>query len=139
MMIKSLRQLGTRAALTGACLASFACLLMPSAQAQGMGYSKPHVDLAANNMQPAYPPSAQINGENGSVIVSVLVSTSGKVQQTKLYQSSGFDDLDNAAIAGVMSWKFVPAMRDGSPESDWAKVKIDFQIPGGVPTPTPTH
>jgi hypothetical protein len=64
MMIKSLRQLGTRAALTGACLASFACLLMPSAQAQGMGYSKPHVDLAANNMQPAYPPSAQINGEN---------------------------------------------------------------------------
>src|SRR5580704_12826386 len=125
-MIKSLGHLGMLATIAGACLVGALSL---SAQAQDTGYTPPHVDTSGANMQPAYPSTAVANAEQGTVGVDVLVDTSGKASHPKLVKSSGYDDLDNAALAAVLTWKFVPAMHDGVPSQERTKVGVNFQLP----------
>jgi protein TonB len=123
-MIKSLGQLGLLATIAGACLA-----VSPGAQAQDASFAPAHVDLSAGNLQPAYPATAITNREEGTVVVGVLVSSNGRPTHLKLDRSSGYDDLDDAAIAAVMGWKFVPAMRGGETDQDRIDVGVNFQLP----------
>jgi TonB family protein len=104
----------------------------------------PQVDLSVPHDQPPYPVSAQTSAEQGVVAVDVLVRPNGKPARIKVSRSSGFEDLDNAAIQGVLNWRFVPAMRDGDAVSDWTTVKIVYQLPTPIATPasmtvSPTH
>ena len=48
--------------------------------------------------QPDYPPTSRRLGEEGSVIVQVLVDPEGKVSDGKIQKSSGFPRLDEAAL-----------------------------------------
>jgi TonB family protein len=97
----------------------------------------PHMDEAFPHVQPPYPDNAQTNGEQGTVLVDVLVRPSGKAAKIKVAQSSGFEDLDNAAVEGVLNWHFIPAIRDGDPVSEWTTVKIVYQLPTLVPATFP--
>jgi protein TonB len=99
------------------------------------GYKPPQVDVSGGNMQPVYPSTAAFSSEQGSVVMQALVNSDGKVVRMKLAQSSGYDDLDNAALAAVMRWKFVPASRDGQfyDMPKWATVRVDFQLPNAAP------
>lgn len=123
-MARSYRQIGVVAALCGAA-ASFAVIGAGAALAAD---SAPHVDLTQPHTQ-LYPQSAQVSGEQGTVLVQVYVSPNGRVAKYSVSQSSGFGDLDNAALESVLNWRFVPAMRDGDPVSDWAVVKVVYQLP----------
>jgi len=76
-----------------------------------------------------YPPTAQVAGEQGTVIVDVFVGTNGKVSRYAIAKSSGFDDLDNAALESVMNWHYVPASRDGDTVGDWAQVNVVYKLP----------
>ena len=95
----------------------------------------PRVDPAYPAYQPPYPASAQTNGEQGSVVVDVLVRPSGKPTQVKIDQSSGYPDLDIAAEQGVLNWHFIPGTHDGDTVSAWATVKVVFNLPTMVPAP----
>src|SRR5690348_14810070 len=86
--------------------------------------SKPHVDLKAGNLQPAYPATAIPNQESGAVVVYATVSADGTVRKVALQQSSGFADLDTAAINAVKGWKFVPAMDGGEAVEGTTSVQI---------------
>jgi len=130
-MMGKFGQIGLRAAMVVACVS---VALTVSALAQGSGSALPHIDKSGVNMQPAYPPVAMANGEQGSVVVEALVDPDGTVDRMRFAQSSGYDDLDNAAVAAVMGWRFIPAA-DGAPE--WANVKIDFKLPNGAPESAP--
>jgi len=90
-----------------------------------------HIDHTYPNYQPTYPDAAQVNGEQGNVVLDVQVATSGKVRNVKVDQSSGFDDLDNAAIAGVMRWRFIPSPYG----TDWTTVTIVYRLPTAVIIP----
>ena len=90
-----------------------------------------HLDHAYPNYQPAYPDAAQVNGEQGNVVLNVEITSSGKVRNIKVDQSSGFEDLDNAAIAGVLRWRFIPSPYG----SDWTKVTIAYRLPTAVIVP----
>jgi TonB family protein len=132
-MLKRPGQLGILATLTGVC---FAGVLAASAQAdEPAGYKPPHVDVSGGNMQPVYPSTAAFGAEQGSVVMQALVNSDGKVERMKLARSSGYDDLDNAALAAVMHWKFVPASRDGQfyEMPKWATVTVEFQLPNTAP------
>jgi protein TonB len=110
---------------------------LPSwAQADG-AETVPHVDLSAPHNQPPYPDSAQTSGEQGVVWVDVFVRPSGRPTKIRVSQSSGFEDLDNAAVQGVLNWRFVPATRGGNAVSDWTTVKIVYQLPTLVPAAVP--
>ncbi len=62
---------------------------------------------------PRYPASAMRLGQEGRVELRVELDERGEVAQVHLARSSGFDRLDEAAIAAVRSWRCHPAQRDG--------------------------
>jgi TonB family protein len=122
--------------MVGAVLGCLVCAA-PSAYAQD---GPRRLDPAYPNYQPAYPDAAQVNGEQGDVVLDVKVSSSGRVRGVQVVQSSGFPDLDNAAVAGVLSWRYLPA--DSSSEVDG--VKIAYRLPTAIivppkATPASTH
>ncbi|HEY2034274.1 MAG TPA: energy transducer TonB [Rhizomicrobium sp.] len=105
-----------------------ALALAPAASALA-SETKPHVDASGNNMQPAYPATALPTKEEGSVVVSALVTTDGMVKQVRVRKSSGYADLDTAAANAVNGWKFVPGTDNGQPVDAWTSVQIVFNPP----------
>lgn len=90
--------------------------------------TKPHVDTTKPHPV-VYPKDSQRAGEQGSVVVRVYVDTKGKPIRFSVAKSSGYKDLDNGAIETAVNWSFVPATRNGEAVSDWAMVKIDYNLP----------
>ena len=80
------------------------------------------------NPKPAYPPLSKRLGEQGKVIVRVLIGADGVPQKAELRQSSGFDRLDQAALATVLKWRYVPGKRGGVAEDMWFNVPINFVL-----------
>lgn len=78
------------------------------------------------NPAPAYPPASRRAGEQGKVIVRVLIGPDGIAKEAELRQSSGYDRLDRAAIETVRKWRYVPGKRNGVPEAMWFNVPINF-------------
>ncbi len=81
-----------------------------------------------NNPAPAYPPLSRKQGEQGLVILRVLVSPQGQAENLEIKTSSGSTRLDEAALRTVRNWKFVPAKRGESPVQSWVLVPINFKL-----------
>jgi protein TonB len=88
----------------------------------------PRVDTTQNN-QTIYPVEAQGAGEQGVVGLKVYVHTNGRTMRVKVTHSSGYADLDTAAVQTVMNWHFIPAMEGGEPTSQWMALQINYQLP----------
>ena len=58
----------------------------------------------------------------------VFIGVDGTAQKTEIKQSSGFDRLDQAALATVLRWRYVPGKRAGVPEAMWFNVPISFVL-----------
>ena len=81
--------------------------------------------------QPDYPPTSRRLGEEGSVIVQVLVDPEGKVSDGKIHKRSGFPRRDDAALNHALrAWRLTPGTEDGKPVSVWHSVKVTFRIEG---------
>jgi protein TonB len=80
------------------------------------------------NPQPPYPPMSKRLGEQGQVMLRVLIGAEGSAQQVELRRSSGFDRLDTVALETVRRWRFVPGKRNGVPEAMWFNVPINFVL-----------
>lgn len=81
-----------------------------------------------NNPKPAYPPLSKRLGEQGKVVVRVFIAPDGSAQKAEIHQSSGFERLDQAALATVLKWRYVPGRRAGVPEAMWFNVPINFVL-----------
>lgn len=75
-----------------------------------------------------YPIESRRRKEEGTVVLSVLITTGGAVADIKLRASSGFDRLDDAARDSVKRWRFRAAIKDGQAVMAWGVVAIPFQI-----------
>lgn len=80
------------------------------------------------NPKPAYPPMSRRLGEQGKVVVRVLIGVDGSAQAAEIRQSSGYDRLDQAALETVRRWRYVPGKRGGVPEAMWFNVPINFVL-----------
>jgi periplasmic protein TonB len=80
------------------------------------------------NPKPPYPRMSNTMGEQGNVIVRILVGVDGLPKEVELQKTSGFERLDKAALAGVMQWHFVPGKRDGVPEEMWMGTTVKFVL-----------
>ncbi|MEO8407896.1 MAG: energy transducer TonB [Oxalobacteraceae bacterium] len=81
-----------------------------------------------NNPAPAYPPMSNRNREQGTVLLNVRVSAQGQAEQVQLKRSSGFSRLDDAALAAVQQWRFVPARRGETTVAASVVVPITFRL-----------
>ena len=80
------------------------------------------------NPKPAYPPLSKRLGEQGKVIVRVLIGADGVPRNAEIRQSSGFERLDQAALNTALKWRYVPGKRGGVAEDMWFNVPINFVL-----------
>jgi len=81
-----------------------------------------------HNPAPDYPPIAQDQGWEGRVLLRVHVLPNGKPDSVDIRTSSGRKMLDDAAVAAVRRWSFVPAKRGDEAVDGWVNVPIDFKL-----------
>ena len=81
-----------------------------------------------NNPAPTYPVFSRRNREQGTVLLNVRVSAQGQAEQVQLKRSSGFSRLDEAALAAVQQWRFVPARRGEAMVAASVVVPITFRL-----------
>ena len=81
-----------------------------------------------NNPEPPYPPQSRRLGEEGKVVLRVLVSAKGFALQVDLNASSGSNRLDKSALDTVRKWRFIPASRGGTAIESWVLVPILFRL-----------
>jgi len=81
-----------------------------------------------NNPKPPYPRLSKQLGEQGKVVVRTLIGVDGTAQKAEIKQSSGFDRLDQAALATALRWRYVPGKRAGVPEAMWFNVPFSFVL-----------
>ena len=78
---------------------------------------------------PAYPSMAKQRGSAGKVILYLLIGTDGHVQQADVAKTSGFDDLDEAAVAAAKQFIFTPGYAPGGKAVRvWVMYPITFTL-----------
>jgi protein TonB len=75
-----------------------------------------------------YPSASRRLGEAGSVILLLYVSKDGRVSETKVENSSGFQRLDEAASSCMKRVKFVPSTVGGQPVDSWQRIKWTWKL-----------
>lgn len=83
---------------------------------------------AASNRPPVQPARSLRNGEQGKVILRVMVQADGSAGEVQVRTSSGFPLLDEAARSAVQTWRFNPATSDGKAVTEWYLVPIIFKL-----------
>ncbi|ASK91676.1 energy transducer TonB [Xanthomonas citri] len=78
---------------------------------------------------PSYPTAALRAGQQGTVLLRVLVGTDGRPAEVSLQTSSGHRMLDLAARSQVLrNWRFQPAMQNGQAVQAYGLVPVRFSL-----------
>jgi protein TonB len=80
------------------------------------------------NPAPPYPPLSRRMGEEGKVVLRVLVNAQGTADSVEIRTSSGSERLDSSAQKAVRNWKFIPAKRGDIAVQSWVQVPIIFKL-----------
>ena len=80
------------------------------------------------NPKPLYPPAARRRRQEGTVLLSVQVTSQGRANRVVLKQSSGFTLLDEAALQTVRDWDFEPARIGAVAVESAIEVPVRFQL-----------
>lgn len=78
-----------------------------------------------------YPAVLWQQGVEGTTLVRVLVDEEGAVDSAMVAESSGHQALDSAAVQGVRTIRFEPALQRGRPVRVWVRVPVHFSK-GGI-------
>jgi protein TonB len=80
------------------------------------------------NAPPLYPGQARKRGQEGTVILQVLVNEKGRVDALEIEDSSGFGLLDRAAVSSVRKWSFEPGKKGDKRIPMWVRVPVTFKL-----------
>ncbi|MEX0714831.1 MAG: energy transducer TonB, partial [Pirellulales bacterium] len=100
-----------------------------AATVQAIGNEPQELPRPLDNMPPVYPPEAQRNGWQGTVVLRVRVSETGRVSAVSVASSSGHTLLDAAAASAVRQWRFRPARLGGRPVETSVRLPVKFELP----------
>ncbi|BEV16528.1 energy transducer TonB [Herbaspirillum sp. DW155] len=78
--------------------------------------------------QPVYPAAARRRGDEGEVLLRVLINAQGGVEHIALERSSGIASLDQAAREAVARARFQPYVEQGRAQPAYVVVPIKFQL-----------
>ena len=79
-------------------------------------------------IKPDYPKGARQRGEQGNVVLEILVNEAGRVDDVKVVTSSGFSELDEAAIRAARAARFTPAKRGRAAVASSARLTLEFRL-----------
>ena len=108
----------------------FTLCILTSIALQGCS-SSPQNDINASSrcLGPAYPKDALAKKEEGVVTMDLLISTTGDVKQSKIITSSGYPELDNAAVEGITKCHFKPlTYYNGAPMEGWKSMQYVWKV-----------
>lgn len=88
----------------------------------------PVIDAKKNCEEPEYPSASRRNEEVGKVGLRFLIDVDGRVIDSKIVSSSGFNRLDRAARDALSRCIFKPGTADGKPEQSWASLNYEFHL-----------
>jgi len=77
---------------------------------------------------PAYPPELLARRIQATVVLRLKIATDGTVAEATVHRTSGYAAMDQAALTGVKSWKFKPAMKNGKFVSTWMQLEYNFNL-----------
>jgi periplasmic protein TonB len=75
-----------------------------------------------------YPSFSKRSGEQGTVVVRLIISESGEVEDVAILQSSSFPRLDRAATDIGRRYRFKPFLVNGSPQRISTNLLIKFNL-----------
>jgi protein TonB len=120
---------------TAASAAAVAAPSSPTAAAPAPAQPKAEAFTEANyranyqsNPKPEYPRLAKSRGWQGKVLLRVQVTADGRSASVQVQQSSGHNQLDEAAVEAVENWTFLPAKRGDMPVASTVTVPIQFKL-----------
>ena len=79
-------------------------------------------------IKPHYPQGARRRGEEGTVVLDVRVGTDGMPSSVALVKSSGYAELDAAALRAAQKSRFRPGTRNHVPVEATARLPITFRL-----------
>jgi len=77
---------------------------------------------------PIYPARSRKAGEQGNIMVRVLIDVTGRPAQVSLQTSSGHPALDESAVSAVRAAQFRPYAEGGLAQAVWVLVPINFVL-----------
>ena len=77
---------------------------------------------------PIYPTRSRKAGEQGNIMVRVLIDATGRPAQVSLQTSSGYRALDESALSAVRAAQFRPYAEGGLAQAVWVLVPINFVL-----------
>jgi periplasmic protein TonB len=75
-----------------------------------------------------YPEAARREGQEGRAIIKICVNQLGKIDSADVATSSGFPELDEAAIKVAKAYRFKPATSEGKPVSSCPTLPVKFEL-----------
>jgi|GEM_PF-4952148 len=77
---------------------------------------------------PPYPQEAREEGVEGTTVLEIILSPSGRIKQVATCASSGDPRLDRAAEQSVRLWRFSPRLREGTPQEASLRIQVSFRL-----------
>lgn len=81
-----------------------------------------------DNPKPVYPAASRRLKEEGRVVLEVFILQDGSVGDLRIKASSGHERLDQAAVAAVRHWTYLPARRGSTPIALWHTQSLLFSL-----------
>ncbi|HEU5134219.1 MAG TPA: energy transducer TonB, partial [Steroidobacteraceae bacterium] len=79
--------------------------------------------------KPPYSARMIREGSQGTIDLEVFVQPNGRVSDARVVKSTGFEELDLAALAEAKrNWRLLPATRDGVPIAQWHRLRVTFKL-----------
>jgi protein TonB len=78
------------------------------------------------DVQPIYPPLAQMAHVEGVVVLEAIIGTAGEVEDVRVLRSVPL--LDQAALDAVRQWRYTPTLLNGVPVRVIMTVTVNFKL-----------
>ena len=85
--------------------------------------------VTSTHSTPPYPEEARLLSHQGTVLLELMISTQGDVTVANIVRSSGFAELDSAAVSWVLAhWKYKPAIQGGVAVTSRTQAAVRFDL-----------
>ncbi|MBD3285567.1 TonB family protein [candidate division WOR-3 bacterium] len=84
--------------------------------------------VPVNQVDPEYPDSSRVLDHQGTVYIEVVLDTDGYVLEATVVKSSGYSELDDAALKAARMWTFTPARYKGQPVRTHVNIPFVFTL-----------